>query len=93
MAIHVYSPASATTRRGRAGRMLDHMRIIPTQNGAIMEHHYANGDGMPMGPPDRFTHNTIQGLHDHLDEHLAAHFPSGSEDEEAPSPGKIGRGA
>jgi hypothetical protein len=51
------------------------MRIIPTQNGAILEHHYVNGDGVPSGPPDRFSHNTIQDIKDHLDEHLAEHMP------------------
>jgi hypothetical protein len=75
MAIHVYSPASAASVRGRAGRSLDHMKLIPTNNGAIVEHHFTDGDGMPSGPPDRYTHTSMSGLHDHLMEHFAPHMP------------------
>jgi hypothetical protein len=51
------------------------MRIIPSNNGVIVEHHFRNADGLPTGSPDRYTHNTMGDVHDHLDEHLAPHMP------------------
>lgn len=90
MAIHTYSPNSPARQRAAARQTLDHIAIHPTADRFTVLHHYRDQTGTPTGKPAKFEHDTVQGVQDHLAEHLQEPAAPGleSENAEAPTGGK-----
>lgn len=83
MAQHTYSPTLAA-RNAKKERTLDHIRIHPAHGGGfLVEHHHRGGDGFPAGEPEKYVHEDLDGVHEHLDQHLAEHEAQHGENDEA----------